>query len=110
MSAIYEIIALEGDCRLRVIYGDRSAGLSENPMQKVIDEFFYCNSAATYYAGILSHDLRILCDELVDEALKRLPGDMSRKCYVRAMHHDRKVDPKSTKFRNLCKDTCTKGT
>ena len=75
-----------------------------------IDEFFYCDSAATYYAGILSHDLRILCDELVDEALKRLPGDMSRKCYVRAMHHDRKVDPKSTKFRNLCKDTCTKGT
>ena len=40
MSAIYEIIALEGDCRLRVIYGDRSAGLSENPMQKVIGRKF----------------------------------------------------------------------
>ena len=74
-----------------------------------IQEFFDCDSAATYYAEILSEDLRTLCDELVDEALERLPGDKYRKYYVRGMYHDRHIDPKATRVRDLCRDTCAKG-
>ena len=74
-----------------------------------IPNFIDCDSAASYYTEKLNKDLRALCNELVDEALEEIPERKFSKNYARLMMKQYNIDRKSTKVRDVCKDTCEKG-
>ena len=74
-----------------------------------IPNFFDCDTAASYYIEKLNKDLSALCNELVDEALEEIPERKFNKNYARRMMNQYNINQKSTKVRDLCKDTCEKG-